>query len=88
MVGIVGFAMGCANIKQTKTHPDGTIESINISSLFSKGALSNFKGNHTTKTTSSGVSFSSGETSAQIEEMGNAFGAAAAKAMKSSVGVP
>lgn len=79
---------GCANISQSRQNQDGTIEHIKITSLFSKGALSNFKGNHTTKTTSSGVSFSTGETSAQIEEMGTAFGAAAASAMKKGVGVP
>lgn len=75
---------GCANISQSRQNQDGTIEHIKITSIFSKGALSNFKGNHTTKTTSSGVSFSTGETSAQIEELGVAIGAG----IKKGLGVP
>lgn len=75
---------GCANISQSRQNQDGTIESIKITSLFSKSVLTKFKGNHTTKTTSSGVSFDSGDTSAQLEEMGMAIGAG----IKKGMGVP
>lgn len=89
LIAVCAFALcGCANISQSRQNVDGTIEHIKITSLFSKSVLTKFKGNHTTKTTSSGVSFDAGDTDAKIEEMGAAFGAAAASAMKKGVGVP
>lgn len=82
---------GCANINGTKTSTDPTtgiitVDHIRITTMFSKSTLSNFKGNYVTAGKSSAlVSFSSGESSAQIEEMGTAFGAAAATALEKAV---
>lgn len=89
IVLLVGLSTGCAKIHVSKVHPDGTKEDANLSHLFSKGSIQNFRGGYVTKTTSGLVSFSNSETETQkIEDFGAAFGAAAASAMKKSAGVP
>lgn len=83
--------VGCANINGTKTSTDPTtgvvtVDHIRITTMFSKSTLQNFKGNYVTAGKSSAlVSFSSGESSAQIEEIGAAFGNAAATALEKAV---